>query len=55
MKPEIVPNNGPSNGAVKLESKMLENVIDAEVPRMGYAGMMELARRSAVQMAIRAM
>jgi hypothetical protein len=35
MKPESAPYNGPSNGAVKLESKTLENVIAAEVPRIG--------------------
>jgi len=34
---------------------MLENVIAAGDPRTGYAGMKELARRSAAQMAIKAM
>jgi hypothetical protein len=35
MKPEAVPYKGPNNGAVKLESKTLENVIDAGVPGIG--------------------
>lgn len=35
MSPHIVPYKGPSNGAVKLESKTLENVIETNVPGMG--------------------
>jgi hypothetical protein len=55
MKPEIVPKIGPSSGAVRLECRMLENVIWAPVPRIGYAGMNEQAKSNAVQTAIRAM
>lgn len=35
MSPHIVPYKGPNSGAVKLESKTLENVIDTNVPGMG--------------------
>ncbi len=35
MNPDIMPYIGPSNGAVKLLSKMLEKVIVAGVPNTG--------------------
>jgi hypothetical protein len=35
MKPEIVPQNGPKIGAVKLEKTMFEKVITAGVPKTG--------------------
>jgi len=35
MNPDIMPYNGPSKGAVKLLSRILENVIVAGVPRTG--------------------
>jgi hypothetical protein len=55
MKPDAIPYKGPSSGAVKLESKTLEKVIEAGVPGIGYTIKRELARRSAVHIAIRAM
>jgi len=54
MNPDNVPYKGPNKGAVRLLSKMLENVIDAGVPRTGYAGMTVTAKRRAVQIVIRA-
>lgn len=35
MKAAMVPNMGPNKGAVKLECRMLENVITAPVPKTG--------------------
>jgi len=35
MKPEIVPHKGPNKGDVKPESRLLDNVIRADVPKTG--------------------
>ncbi len=55
MRPDTVPNNGPSKGPVRLECRTLEKVIAAwsSWDRINYED--EKARRSAVQMAIKAM
>ena len=35
IKPDAVPYNGPNSGAVRLESKTLENVIETLIPGRG--------------------
>jgi hypothetical protein len=54
VKPERAPHIGPSIGAVKLENKMLDIVITAEVPKTGYAGIQATDKTTAVQMATKA-
>lgn len=52
MKPEIVPQSGPSKGAVKAENMMPDNVITAEVPHMGYVGIDDSANIKAVHIPV---
>ncbi|RLI21918.1 hypothetical protein DRO54_02400, partial [Candidatus Bathyarchaeota archaeon] len=54
IKAEIVPPTGPRSGAVKLERRTLEKVIDAGVPGSGEVIKKTHARSKAVQTLIKA-
>lgn len=49
MNPASMPHKGPSNGAVRLDRRLFENVIADGVPKTGYIGIHALTRTSAVQ------
>ena len=54
INPETVPYKGPNRGAVKLESKTLEKVIETPTPGIGYIIKKLTDNRRAVQIAINA-
>jgi len=54
IKPESVPHNGPNNGTVKDENIMPDNVITAEVPKIGYVGTIASANIKAVHTPVKA-
>lgn len=54
MTPEIEPHNGPSKGAVNAEVKIVETVMTAVVPRIGYAGIKAQTSANAAHILVKA-
>jgi hypothetical protein len=54
IKPETVPQKGPSNGAVRHENMIPDNVITAGVPKIGYVGISASANIKAVHTPVKA-
>jgi hypothetical protein len=50
----MVPQKGPSNGAVNAEKTIPDKVITAGVPKIGYVGIKANAKFRAVQTPVKA-